>query len=98
MAEHPAGWLAWRHANDCSLRDSEDARHVADLELLGSSRRRVLRRPATPTEATLLGALGYTVPVDLATEVRSITASVIRRSWPRLEPATTTTDTGGTAA
>jgi hypothetical protein len=97
MAEHPAGWLAWQHANDCTLRQSEDAQHVADLDLLGSGRRRVLRRPATPTEETLLGALGYSVPADLATEVRAVTAYVIRRRWPRLE-TTTTTDTGGTAA
>ena len=45
MPEHPAGWLAWHHTKGCTLRQSEDGRHVADLELLGSGRFRDLRRP-----------------------------------------------------
>ncbi len=96
MPEHPAGWLAWQHTNGCPLRQFEDGRHVADLDLIASPRRRFARRAATPTEVTLLGALGYTIPADLATELRSITEHVIQRRWPQLEASIN--DTGGTAA
>ncbi len=93
MVDHPAGWLAWDHANICTLRDAEDSRHVADVELL--IRRRLVSRPATLTEETLLGALGHTIPTSspLVTEVRRVTGSIVNRRWPQIEATPTT---GGT--
>lgn len=93
MANHPAGVLAWKHTATCTLRDAEDSRHVADLELLG--RRRLVSRPATLTEEALLDALRHAIPGDLVTELRLVTSSIVHRRWPQIEAVTTT---GGTPA
>lgn len=84
---HPAGVLAWRHENVCSLRDREDARHVADLDAL-AGRTLAYRRPATETERILLAVLGHQLPEQLDTQLAWLTTSVVARTWPDL-------DTGG---
>jgi hypothetical protein len=46
--------------------------------------------PGTPTEQTLLGALGYTAPAELATEVRGVSAHVIHAAGLRSRRPTPT--------
>jgi len=84
MADHPAGMLAWQHANTCLIRVSEDATADADhAHVAGWGRR--FTRPATSAELTLLSALGYAIPTaGLVTSVERWTASVTRRTWPAL--------------
>jgi len=93
MPDHPAGWLAWRHSNLCALRDAEDARHAADVDLAGG---RVTQRPATTTEMSLLSALGHPLPRDLTTRLEPVTAGIIRRSWSALETTAAATTEGTT--
>jgi hypothetical protein len=85
---HPAGLLAIRHTNACSLRDAEDARQVADSDELYIRGR--FSRPATDTERILLAAVGAPTEItsdpDLTTAVRPITFSVVGRSWPWTPP------------
>jgi len=79
---HPAGPLGgWHHGQACPLLELEDARTVADADAL--DRRRVFVRPSTPTESTLLAALGWTWPTTepLMTTVVRLTASIRGRLW-----------------
>lgn len=82
MADHPAGALAFRHSNACTLRDGEDATTVADNE-----RARVLGpqfvRQATATERILLAAWPVPVPEKLRVVVSYPTggAAVRRRDF-----------------
>lgn len=80
MLGHPAGWLSLAHVDPCALRDAEDARLMADREA-GSH-----TREATPTERTLLTALGLQLPPTLRTGVRWLTPGVRHRRWPALLP------------
>ena len=94
MDDHPAGVLMWQHTNQCPLRAAEDARTVADREngspvpdnhptwrpLTPSG----FTRPTTTTERVLLAALGYALPAVLTTEVRFVTPTVRRRTWPSI--------------
>lgn len=89
---HPAGRLAWRHENVCSLRDREDSRHVADLDALTNGRA-IARRPATETERILLAVLGHQLPDALTTELALLTTTIVARRWPDL-----VTTTEGTAS
>ncbi len=97
LVDHPAGWLAWRHSNECALRAAEDATQAADHDRLHSSglHRPVLDREPTITEQALLSALGHPLPRKLTTRLEPVTAGIVRRSWPALEQTTPTT-TGGT--
>ena len=83
MIDHPAGWLAWRHTNTCTIRDAEDARQVADHDGLGSDY--TFTRPATEAERVLLQVLGHAVPDTLGTVVTYLTPGVHRRTWPVLD-------------
>lgn len=83
MVDHPCGVLMIRHSNNCSLRASEDARQVADLDVGKGS----FTRPATTTERVLLASFGYVVPAELSTRVLFLTPGARRREWPTLKPA-----------
>lgn len=71
--DHPAGVLAIRHTNDCTIRDAEDATAAND------ARFEQRQRPATTAERTLLDALGYLVPAEVTTEITPITGGVRNR-------------------
>lgn len=92
MVGHPAGLLAWRHTMTCLLRTHEDARHIADLDLLTWGTYHW--RAATATEQTLLTAAGHDLDPSaaLVTALHRLTTGVIQRAWPALTPVT---DTGG---
>ena len=88
---HPAGPLGgWHHAQTCPLLALEDGRAVADADTL--DRRRVFVRPSTPTESTLLVALGWTwsTTAALQTTVIRRTASIRGRVWTDATAPTTT--------
>jgi len=73
MPGHPAGVLAIRHTNDCTIRAAEDSTAANDAE------QGERLRPATTAERTLLDALGYLVPAEVFTQVVPITAGVRNR-------------------
>ncbi len=81
MPDHPAGVLAIRHTNLCTLRDAEDATAANDAE------QGERLRPATTAERTLLDALGYLVPDEVYTQVTPLTGGVRQRE--HLVPGTT---------
>jgi hypothetical protein len=78
----PRGWLTFESLPD-DLQRAEDSTAAADFD----HRRfgRVIQRPATAAERTLLEHLGYEVPTPLTTHVRYLTESVRNRRWPALE-------------
>ena len=83
MVGHPAGILAIRHSNHCELRQHEDARQVADKDIVSAApwRRRFVR-PSTPTERVLLGAvLGSEIPSDAETFVEFLSPGTRGRYW-----------------
>lgn len=93
LPDHPAGRLMWVHTPACPLRAAEDATQAADHTRL--STRATLTRPATPTEIVLLGVRGLLDPTtgettdssdEIITHLSRVTASIVQRSWPELEP------------
>lgn len=87
VPSHAAGLLAWRHENTCLLRAAEDSTAAADHAQVARWGR--FTRPMTSAEATLLSvALGYLIPPNAVTRVERWTASISRRTWPDLPPAT----------
>lgn len=75
---HVAG-LVFVHSQECSILASEDARQVADVDMLTEWRLREFERPSTPAERTLLTAIGYVVPDDLVTVVLAYRGSTAVR-------------------
>lgn len=73
LPDHPAGVLAIRHTNVCTIRAAEDSTTANDAE------HGERLRPATTAERTLLDALGYAVPAEVTTEIPPITAGVRNR-------------------
>ncbi|PQE01401.1 hypothetical protein CYL16_04780 [Mycobacterium sp. EPG1] len=92
IPDDPRGWLTFTALLPDELQRGEDSTQYADFHpdnvtwrydtATGSD---YFTRPATDTEKTLLGALGYTVPDDLTTRVSFPSPLVRRRRWPALE-------------
>ena len=88
MTGHPGGLLEFNHVPTmCTLRDFEDATRAADHERATDYGVTAYARAATPTELTLLAAVGITVPVGGAdTSVYFLSPGIRRRDWPDLQP------------
>lgn len=102
LAGDPAG-LRIDHGAQCTVRASEDARLVADAEMLGGGGWDP--REITPTERTLLAVIG--VPAERMPErtlVTYVTPGIVRRTWQYPDTGEPVdldaldTDTGGTPA
>lgn len=80
MVGHPAGVLAFKHSNACTLRASEDATTVADDERARALGPQFVRQ-ATTAERALLAAFPVPVPATLRVRVSYPTggAAVRRR-------------------
>lgn len=74
---HPLGLVFW-HTEACIFGRAEDARQVADHDLVDAG---VVRRPATYTERQLLYAAGADVPDDVETYVEWVSPGARRRWW-----------------
>lgn len=86
---HPCGWLVFKNLPE-PHRSAEDATQAADHQRAATFARR-FRRPATPTERTLLAQLGHQLPdgddtPPLETWVSFFSPGARRRFWPALHP------------
>lgn len=79
MVGHPAGVLVFQHGAACSILAAEDSTKAADFDRLDVAPAG-FQRQATPTEATLLAAIG--VPLPAATSPTIVQGhGVVRRVW-----------------
>ncbi|MDX1890119.1 hypothetical protein [Mycolicibacterium sp. 050158] len=92
----PRGWLVFTALLPDDLQRAEDSTQHADFHPVGVKWSTdydaaidvavdYFTRPATDAERTLLTALGYAVPADLATRVSFPSPLVRRRRWLALE-------------
>ncbi|MDW5612079.1 hypothetical protein [Mycolicibacterium sp. D5.8-2] len=92
IPDDPRGWLTFTAPLPDDLQRGEDSTQYADFhpekvtwQYEAATGTDYFTRPATDTEKTLLGLLGYTVPGDLTTRVSFPSPLVRRRRWPALE-------------
>lgn len=89
LVAHPAGPCTFSHEWWCGLGAHEDARKVADTDMLACVGDIPFTRPTTLTEQMLMAVAAGVDPLDVP-EMVTVTsvagAAVVRREWDGLDP------------